>query len=277
LRDHIWGVEDVHVGDTSVSKAIGNIRRVIGDDRTRSTVIETVQGRGYRFIAVIKRHLITPLQVFRVITLNRWPYEEIQPACTAELDDRIHIVTNLKRGTKYRWVPGPAQGIEWGLLSQNINDGINEDKDGNDLVSDDSLLPKDLWIQITYQLFGSTRRKDDTVIAPFRNRVMTGNYLPLPLASLARTPEVAIGSLNDPYHQWYEMGDPPSGPETIIFASSISHLEYINAHTIPHGVDYEYIQTSVVDLRSYRALPTYEALVENFDHLHRWYQALSAE
>jgi hypothetical protein len=105
---------------------------------------------------------------------------------------------------------------------------------------------------------------------------MTGNYPPLPLTTVVGTLEVAIGSLNDPHYQWYDMGDPPSGPATIVFASSVSRLEYINAHTIPQGMDYQLVQASVVDLRTYRHPPTYKALLTNFDRLHRWYQELCA-
>jgi DNA-binding winged helix-turn-helix (wHTH) protein len=285
--DAIWGIEDLHVGETSVSQAISKIRRVIGDQPKRSTVIETIQGRGYRFIATVvqtNNHPAAtipeppartgPIAVFRVASLDIWPYEEVQSQCRSALDDPIHLVTNLKWGTKYRCVPGPSQGIEWGLLSHNI--GVREDKNGNDLISDATTLPNDFWIQVTYLLFTSTKRKDDGIVAPFRDRLMSGNFPPLPLTPTVGTPEVEIGALSDPHYQWYDMGEPPAGPTTIIFASSVSNLEYINAHTIPEGTDYQLVLALVVDLRTYQQIPSYRDLLENFDRLNRWYHQLSA-
>lgn len=54
LQDNIWGLDDTTVAETSVTQAISKIRRAIEDLPKTPTVIETVQGRGYRFIAKIE-------------------------------------------------------------------------------------------------------------------------------------------------------------------------------------------------------------------------------
>jgi DNA-binding winged helix-turn-helix (wHTH) protein len=50
LRNHVWG-SDVFVDqDAAINTAIRKIRRVLGDDSERPRFIETVVGKGYRFI-----------------------------------------------------------------------------------------------------------------------------------------------------------------------------------------------------------------------------------
>jgi DNA-binding winged helix-turn-helix (wHTH) protein len=54
LRNHVWG-SDVFVDqDAAINTAIRKIRRVIGDDSERPRFIETVVGKGYRFIREIE-------------------------------------------------------------------------------------------------------------------------------------------------------------------------------------------------------------------------------
>ena len=49
LLDVVW--PDTHVSDAVLKVCIGEIRRALGDDPKRPAIIETLHGRGYRFIA----------------------------------------------------------------------------------------------------------------------------------------------------------------------------------------------------------------------------------
>jgi DNA-binding winged helix-turn-helix (wHTH) protein/tetratricopeptide (TPR) repeat protein len=51
LLDAVWG--DVAVGDTMPAICVGELRRALGDEAKTPQFIETVHGRGYRFIAKI--------------------------------------------------------------------------------------------------------------------------------------------------------------------------------------------------------------------------------
>jgi DNA-binding winged helix-turn-helix (wHTH) protein len=54
LRNHVWG-SDVFVDqDAAINTAMRKIRRVLGDDSERPRFIETVVGKGYRFIGEIE-------------------------------------------------------------------------------------------------------------------------------------------------------------------------------------------------------------------------------
>jgi DNA-binding winged helix-turn-helix (wHTH) protein/predicted ATPase len=49
LREHVWG--GTHVSDTTLRVAVREIRAALGDDQDGPEYLETVPGRGYRFVA----------------------------------------------------------------------------------------------------------------------------------------------------------------------------------------------------------------------------------
>jgi DNA-binding winged helix-turn-helix (wHTH) protein len=48
LREQVWGA--AHVSDTTLRVTVREIRAALGDDATSSSYLETVPGRGYRFL-----------------------------------------------------------------------------------------------------------------------------------------------------------------------------------------------------------------------------------
>ena len=55
LLETVWG--GVSVTPHSLTEAISQLRRALGDDAQRSTIIETAHRRGYRFVAAVERVL----------------------------------------------------------------------------------------------------------------------------------------------------------------------------------------------------------------------------
>ncbi|MCI2264452.1 response regulator transcription factor [Sediminivirga luteola] len=53
LLEVLWGFEDA-VGTRAVDSRVAELRRVLGEDPTAPLWIETVQGKGYRFIAEVR-------------------------------------------------------------------------------------------------------------------------------------------------------------------------------------------------------------------------------
>jgi DNA-binding winged helix-turn-helix (wHTH) protein len=53
IQENIWGGDNTHVSEASVSRAISDLRRALGDRAADPIFIEVVHGRGYRFVAVI--------------------------------------------------------------------------------------------------------------------------------------------------------------------------------------------------------------------------------
>ena len=48
LREQVWGA--IHVSDTTLRVTVREIRAALGDDQTNPQHVETVPGRGYRFV-----------------------------------------------------------------------------------------------------------------------------------------------------------------------------------------------------------------------------------
>lgn len=57
LLEEFW--PDVHVTENTLTRAIADIRKALGDDSTSPRFIQTVARRGYRFVAPITEHLVS--------------------------------------------------------------------------------------------------------------------------------------------------------------------------------------------------------------------------
>src|SRR5688500_15390798 len=62
LLDRFW--PDVHVTENTLTRAIADIRGVLGDDAAEPTFIQTVARRGYRFIAPVTPAAQAPADPF---------------------------------------------------------------------------------------------------------------------------------------------------------------------------------------------------------------------
>ena len=52
LRDEIW--PDIAISDDTLTKRIGELRRALGDTHRTPRFIETVHGRGFRFVGAVR-------------------------------------------------------------------------------------------------------------------------------------------------------------------------------------------------------------------------------
>jgi DNA-binding winged helix-turn-helix (wHTH) protein len=100
LLDRFW--TDVHVSDNTLTRAIADIRKVLGDDAAAPTFIQTVARRGYRFVAGTQEtphsapgtELVAPDDPFREWVRGRFSLESLDaarlPAAVAAFE---HAVT----------------------------------------------------------------------------------------------------------------------------------------------------------------------------------------
>src|SRR5262245_29856595 len=58
LLEHVW--PGVYVAEAAVTRCIAALRKVVGDDRERQQVIQTLHGQGYRFVAPVTVGDTTP-------------------------------------------------------------------------------------------------------------------------------------------------------------------------------------------------------------------------
>jgi TolB-like protein/DNA-binding winged helix-turn-helix (wHTH) protein/Tfp pilus assembly protein PilF len=101
IIERLWG-KDVFVDvDTGVHTAVRKIRRALGDSTEAPAFIETVPGKGYRFIA--------PVEAARV-TASSVPIE-VQPA-----EARAAVPWPERHATRALWLGLPAAAIAIGLI-----------------------------------------------------------------------------------------------------------------------------------------------------------------
>ena len=96
IVDHVWGKDISIDADNSINGAIRKIRQVLRDDPEQPRFIQTITGRGYRFIAEIQ-----PEQAARVSAAG-------QPSATAPPDLAIEaspIAATLESGPSAEPVP----------------------------------------------------------------------------------------------------------------------------------------------------------------------------
>jgi DNA-binding winged helix-turn-helix (wHTH) protein len=307
LHQIVW--RDTHVGPAAIDRAVSDVRQALGDRADDPLFIETVRGRGYRFVAKIESiedppsslgsppaqtHGLPKMQpvvqtgssafratdkvdIFRVISFDRWPYESSISQWQAAPSGPLPVDCDLVFGTKYRCHSlRPEQFVNWGLVGHNFLDGENfEDANGNHLYSGEVARPEELWIQVEYVLFHSTARADDARINPFRRRITAaGISATAPLGSEAPD-RVTVGSFNDPWYQWYQQCDRTEAAECTLFVSAITDLEYVNAQSIPGRQDYDNVQVSICDYRPYPQPPSLTDIFERFDRYNAWFADLS--
>jgi hypothetical protein len=283
------------------------VRRALGDRADDPLFIETVRGRGYRFVAQIESADPAPsiaglgerghpnpafspvrncrsafpatdkIDIFRVVSFDRWPYESAISYRQATPNGHLPLNSDLVFGTKYRChALLPQQFLNWGLVGQNYLDGEQfEDSAGNHLFSDDVPRPAQLWIQVEYVLFHSTARSDDARIELFRRRITAEGLAAAASLGASAPDHLEVGCFNDPWFQWYQQCDRTPEPECTLFISAITDLEYVNPHSIPGRDDYDNIQVSICDYRPYAEPPTLTQLFAQFDRYNSWFADLS--
>jgi hypothetical protein len=218
------------------------------------------------------------VEVYRVESFYRWPYESLMSRLIAKPTDKIFLDCSLVSGTQYRCQSSnPHQFITWGLVGHNYLDGENfEDENGNALTSENVEPPDDIWIQIEYVLFHSTRRTDDARLDPFRKHMMAEGLESIRLPVELVPEHLVVGPRNDPWSDWYDMRERTKSARRSLCISTITNIPYINVHTIPEGEDYELVQASICDYQQYYKSPTYSQIFNIFDSYYDWFMSVSS-
>ena len=73
LIEAVWG--SAHVSDASVTEAIKQLRKVLGDDPDDPMYIQTIQRRGYRLIAPVTEDSFDPIAAARGQQATNWLWD----------------------------------------------------------------------------------------------------------------------------------------------------------------------------------------------------------
>jgi DNA-binding winged helix-turn-helix (wHTH) protein len=121
LLDAIWG--DVVVSDSLPAVCVAELRKAVGDTAKEPKIIETVHGRGYRFVADLQPAptLMTPI---KVPVAARPPSEQFVVGREAELDQMRACYERVLEGRRgVVFIAGEA-GIGKSTLVRSFVDSI---------------------------------------------------------------------------------------------------------------------------------------------------------
>ncbi len=103
LIERVW--PDVGVSDEALSQAVHELRRALGDNPRSPSFVQTVHGRGYRFVAAVSP--AAPVQPRRILPLLRgWPAAALAVLLGGSL--LVVAVWTMRRGNPQ---PAPPQRI----------------------------------------------------------------------------------------------------------------------------------------------------------------------
>ncbi len=106
LFDEVWGTR--FLSEASLTSRIRAARNAVGDSGSRQTVIRTVRGRGYEFIAPVTEHDALPAPDISPAPLETPPAAAVEsslPAAVQELIGREELLAELREElTRFRLV-----------------------------------------------------------------------------------------------------------------------------------------------------------------------------
>jgi len=107
IVDQLWG-KDVFVDvETGVNTVISKVRQALHDSPNAAAFVETVPGKGYRFIAPVEVVLPSPDTLVRPETPSAIPSPSSSPGTAAAADPASVVATRVATETE----PGPASAF----------------------------------------------------------------------------------------------------------------------------------------------------------------------
>jgi len=221
------------------------------------------------------------LKLYRIKECNVWPYEDVASVTLVERNARAILTADFKDGAKYRcYRHHPDQFVELAPMEAYAESWEGAD-DGRE-ISPYQLLPdRPLALQIEYVLFQSWKASDQIKLQGLIENIKNGTLTPQDFPQDIRPARVIVRA-DDESHPWQSLRlegkQPPTGPTSAFFVCEHSeNLPYINHHTIPKGIDYEFVQAAVVQYGLYKTPPKYGELLKTLDKYCSWFEQRLSE
>lgn len=214
------------------------------------------------------------LKLYRIRHANVWPYECVESVTLVERASPALLTADFKGESTYRFYRRhPNQFVE--LAPMEDYDDQWEGAGGLEISPYQLIADRPLALQIEYVLYRSWRKADYPKLQELIQRVKQGGVDALDFPDDLR-PARAILQGDDESHPWesrrLEGTHPPDRPTSAFIIPEHSGLPYINDHTIPDRIDYEFVQAAVVTYDFYETPPTYDALMKRLDRYCAWFE-----
>ncbi len=216
------------------------------------------------------------LKVYRIKSTNVYPYDDVQSVKLVDRAAPALLVADLRAETTYRcYRRHPGQFLT--LAAMEPYDESWEGDSGPEVSPYQLLAERPLAYQVEYVLFQSWRAADYEKLESLVQRVKSGvlDTSGLPDALRPGRCQTEADEESDPWQSLRLNGTrPPDHPTSTFLVTERSKFPYINNHTIPEGIDYGFVQASVVNYDFYPTPPRYGELMDRLDTYCDWFESV---
>jgi hypothetical protein len=218
------------------------------------------------------------LKLYRIKHANVWPYESVSSVTPVEREACAAVPADFHDESTYRcYRRHPDQFVDLAPM-----EAYDESWEGSvyEISPYQLIADRPLAFQIEYVVFRSWRAADYVKLQPLIDLIKKGGLEVLGFPADLR-PGRAILMGDDESHPWerhrLEGTQPPDHPTSAFIIPERSDLPYINDHTIPEGIDYQFVQAAVVSYDFYEIPPTYDWLMKRLDRYCGWFGAMTGK
>lgn len=220
----------------------------------------------------------THCKLYQTRSINVYPYQDVISVRPVALDSLVEVDCDLRDHFAYRmYRPGHAQYVSVApieLLEEQWEWASGPETSPFQLRASNRFA-----MQIEYVVFDSYRMTDHAVLQPIIDRIRKGS-LTLADFPAAIRPERIIMEADDRSHPWdtlrLEGTQPPLQSTSAFYVSTPHELPIINHHTIPDGLDFDFVQAAAVHYVVANRLPIYGELLANLDRYCQWFDKMLA-
>jgi hypothetical protein len=220
------------------------------------------------------------LKLYRIKEINIWPYEDVVSVTPVDRNARATLTVDFADGTKYRvYRRHPNQFIDLAPM-ETYDESWEGADDGREISPYRLFADRPLAMQIEYVLFHSYKAADYSKLHGLIENIKKGILTPSAFPKDLRPARVILHG-DDESHPWdslrLEGTKPPDHPTSAFIITEHSDIPYINNHTIPECIDYEYVHAAVVKYEFYKTPPTFDELLKRLDKYCEWFEKRLSE
>jgi len=220
------------------------------------------------------------LKLYKVKSINVWPYEDVVSVTFVERKARAALAVEFADEVKYRcYRRHPDQFIELAPI-ETYDESWEGADDGREVSPYRLFAHRSLALQIEYVVFQSYKAADYPKLQGLIDQIKKGVLTPTSFPKDLRPSRVILHG-DDESHPWDTLHTdckaPPDRPTSAFIIAEHSDLPYINNHTIPESIDYEFVHAAVVTYDFFETPPTYDELLNRLDKYCDWFDQRLSE
>jgi hypothetical protein len=209
---------------------------------------------------------------FQIREFNHWPYNAVESVMLVDRREPVIVPAGMQGDIHYRcYLRHPDQYLF--VASMQPYDPSWEKSEALEVSVYQLKVEQPLAMQIEYVLFESYLASDHAKLRPLLEEIKSGALTPESFPVSLRPDSVmttAKGAINPWQDRRLDGKQPPDHAVSVFYVTEKSELPYINNHTIPEHLDFDFVQAAVVTYDFYEVPPTYQILMNRLGKYVNW-------